>query len=207
VEAVVGTYGELVPGLLAGRWDMVGASLTITPERCQQVLFVAPFYRRGDAARYFGYLKGDLKDPPKTYAEAAQRFEQIGIVTGEGYTPNIESAIASTGNKATIVRFNDPQLLIEGLFTKRVPIAVADLDTFNVLQKQRSGFEVSPVEGQPNRGSGGAFRKQDKDLRDAFDTEFTALKKSGEVSSILKEYGFEYDPKYMNISGDQACAL
>ena len=62
VEAVVGTYGELIPGLLAGRWDMVGASLTISPERCAQVIFADPFYRKGETPRYFGFVKGEMKE-------------------------------------------------------------------------------------------------------------------------------------------------
>jgi polar amino acid transport system substrate-binding protein len=208
VEAIVGTYGELVPGLLAGRWDMIGASLTISAERCQQVLFADPFYRKGETPRYFGYLKSEVKEPPKTYTEAAGRFEKIGFTTGDAFIPTMNTAIASTGNKATIVQFNDPQLLVEGLLTKRVPIVIADLDTFNVLQRQRGGFEISPADsGQPNRGSGAAFRKQDTDLRDAFNAEFRVLKKSGEAAKILREYGFEYMDQYMDISGDQACAL
>jgi polar amino acid transport system substrate-binding protein len=210
VEAVVGTYGQLVPGLLVGRWDMIGASLTISPERCQQVLFTDPFYRLGEFPRYFAYLPGSdiQKDPPKTYKDAAGRFSQIGITTGDAFIPVMQKAIADTGNKATIVQFNDPQLLIEGLLTKRVPIVIADLQTLQVLEKQRGGFVYTTADsGRPNAGSGGAFRKQDRDVRDAFNVEFRALKASGEVAKILKEYGFEYDAKYMDISGDQACAL
>src|SRR6185312_10253273 len=185
VEAVVVTYAELIPGLLAGRWDMVGASLTISAKRCQQVLFTDPFYRKGVTPRYFGYLQGALKEPPKTYTDAAGRFEQIGFTMGDAFIPTMQAAIAATGGKATIVQFNNVQLLIEGLFTKRVPIVVADLESFNMLQKQRGGFEVSPADsGEPNRGSGGAFRKQDTDLRDAFAVEYRALKKSGEVAKI-----------------------
>lgn len=208
VEAVVGTYGELIPGLLAGRWDMVGASLTISPERCAQVIFADPFYRKGETPRYFGFIKAEMKDPPKTYTDAAGRFDKIGFTTGDAFLPAMQAAITSTGNKATIVQFNDPQLLVEGLLTKRVPIVIADLDTFNVLQKQRGGFEVSPADsGQPNRGSGGAFRKQDTDLRDAFAAEYRAMKKSGEVEKILNANGFEYMAQYMEITGEKACSL
>jgi polar amino acid transport system substrate-binding protein len=210
VEAVVSTYGELVPGLLVGRWDMVGASLTISPERCTQVLFTDPFYRLGEFPRYFGYLpSGDIqKDPPKTYKDAADRFSQIGFTTGDAFLPAMQKAIADTGNKSTIVQFNDPQLLVEGLLTKRVPIVVADLQTFEVIEKKRGGFVYSPADsGRPNAGSGGATRKQDKVFRDAFNEQYRALKKSGDVAKILKDYDFEYDAKFMGLTGDEACAL
>src|SRR6516165_413978 len=37
IEGFIGTYGQLIPGMLAGRWDFVSASLTITQARCEQV--------------------------------------------------------------------------------------------------------------------------------------------------------------------------
>ncbi|MES0885434.1 transporter substrate-binding domain-containing protein, partial [Roseibium sp. SCP14] len=42
VEAVVVDYGAMIPGLLAGRFDMVAAGLYIKPERCQAVVFSEP---------------------------------------------------------------------------------------------------------------------------------------------------------------------
>ena len=99
-------------------------------------------------------------------------------------------------------------MLIEGLLTKRVPIVTADRQTMETLQKARGGFELGPVDsGAPNRGSGGAFRKEDVDFRDAFVAEQRALRKSGEIAKILKEFDFVYDEKFMNISGDEACKL
>ena len=42
MEGFVASYGELIPGMMAGRWDFVAASLTITKERCAQVLYSDP---------------------------------------------------------------------------------------------------------------------------------------------------------------------
>lgn len=207
VEGVVVAYGELVPGLLAGRWDMVGASLTISPVRCKQVLFSDPFYR-GDESQIIAFLPGTVPNPPKSYTEVAARFEQIGFVTGDAQIAFFQTAIAAAKSNATIVQFPDAQLLMEGLKTKRVPIVSADSKTIDMLQNQSGGFDIAKVDnGQPNRGSGGAFRREDTDLRDAFAAEFRALKKSGEVARILKDNGYVYDPKFMEISGDEACAL
>ena len=51
MEGAVATYGELVPGMFAGRWDFVAASLTITKERCGQVLFSDPMSFEGPVPR------------------------------------------------------------------------------------------------------------------------------------------------------------
>lgn len=209
VEATVGSYGQLVPGLLAGRWDMVGASLTISPERCEQVLFVDPFYR-GDETTYAGYLAGTYKptELPKSIVDIAKRFDRIGISSGSAELPYWQKAMEIAGTKPEMVQFTDPQLMIEGLLTKRVPIVSADSKTMQLLQKTRGGFEITPVDSlHPNRGSGGAVRKEDADFREQFVKEQRELKKSGEIKKILAEFGYEYDEKFMNISGDEACKL
>jgi polar amino acid transport system substrate-binding protein len=206
IDATVVGYGQLIPGLLAGRWDMVGASLTITTERCSQVIYSDPFYRALEL-EWAGWLPGTVPNPPKSFVEMGQRFERIGITNGS-MVPYMQRAIETAGKKAELVQFTDPQLLIEGLLTKRVPIVTADRQTMQTLQKARGGFEIGPVDsGAPNRGSGGAFRKEDVDFRDAFVAEQRALRKSGEIAKILKEFDYVYDEKFMNISGDDACKL
>lgn len=49
VEAVVTEFGSLIPGLNAGRFDIVAAGMFITPARCEQVAFSEPTYGIGQA--------------------------------------------------------------------------------------------------------------------------------------------------------------
>lgn len=207
VEAVVAGYGQLVPGLLAGRWDMIGASLTITPERCSQVIFTDPFYRALEP-EYIVYLPGSLKDLPKSYLEVAKMFDKIGMPNG-AQIPFMQKAIETTASKAELVQFPDNPTMIEGLLAKRIPVAVTDSQTARLLKQQRgAAIETAPVDnGQPNRGSGGAFRREDGEFRDAFVAEQRKLKQSGEVKKILAEFNYVYDEKFMAISGDEACKL
>ncbi|MGD9894416.1 MAG: transporter substrate-binding domain-containing protein [Dehalococcoidia bacterium] len=207
IEATVGTYGQLVPGLLAGRWDMVGASMTISPERCAQVLFVDPFYR-GDESQYVGYLAGAAKEKPKSFVDVVKMFDKVGINSGSAELPYWQRAMETAGKKVEMVQFTDPQLAVEGLKTGRVPVITNDSKTMQLMQKQQGGFEIAPVDsGHPTRGSAGAFRKEDQDFRVAFVAEQRELKKSGEIKKILAEFGYEYDERFMNLSGDEACKL
>jgi polar amino acid transport system substrate-binding protein len=43
-------FGDLIPALVAGEVDMIGACITITNERAKSVLFSEPYYRGGIAA-------------------------------------------------------------------------------------------------------------------------------------------------------------
>ncbi|HSM20553.1 MAG TPA: ectoine/hydroxyectoine ABC transporter substrate-binding protein EhuB, partial [Hyphomicrobiales bacterium] len=49
VDGVLTEFGSLIPGLQAGRFDMVAAGMFITPARCQEVAFSEPSYGIGQA--------------------------------------------------------------------------------------------------------------------------------------------------------------
>lgn len=208
VEAVIAPFGELVPGLLARRWDIVGESLTITPARCEHVLYSDPFYRSRLNGEWAAWLPGTVKgEKPKSYIEMAQQFPSIGILSGSNL-PFMQKAVETTGNKATLVSFRDVPSMMEALETKRVAIVTVDRQTMHAQKELRHNIEITPVDsGQPLRGSGAAFRKEDADFRDAFVAAQRELKKSGEVKKILAQFNFDYDDEYMKISGDEACAL
>jgi polar amino acid transport system substrate-binding protein len=48
INAVLTEWGGLIPGLLAGRFDVIAAGMYVTPERAKQVLFTDPHYQIGD---------------------------------------------------------------------------------------------------------------------------------------------------------------
>jgi polar amino acid transport system substrate-binding protein len=50
LELVNMDFGAMIPALMAGKVDMIGACITITDERAKKVLFSAPYYTGGIAA-------------------------------------------------------------------------------------------------------------------------------------------------------------
>ncbi len=50
LEIVNMDFGAMIPALMAGKVDMIGACITITGERAQKVLFSEPYYTGGIAA-------------------------------------------------------------------------------------------------------------------------------------------------------------
>ena len=50
LEIVNMEFGAMIPALIAGKVDMIGACITITDERARQVLFSAPYYTGGISA-------------------------------------------------------------------------------------------------------------------------------------------------------------
>ncbi len=49
VEGVLTEFGSLIPGLRAGRFDVIAAGMFIPPERCAQIQFSEPSYGIGQA--------------------------------------------------------------------------------------------------------------------------------------------------------------
>src|SRR5262245_51251755 len=59
VDGVLTEFGSLIPGLQAGRFDIIAAGMFITPKRCEQVQFSEPSYGIGQA---FLVKKGNPKN-------------------------------------------------------------------------------------------------------------------------------------------------
>lgn len=62
VDGVLTEWGSLIPGLRAGRFDVIAAGMYITPARCKQVLFTDPQYQLPDALLV---EKGNPKKTPQ----------------------------------------------------------------------------------------------------------------------------------------------
>src|SRR5687767_7474356 len=49
VDGVLTEFGSLIPGLQAGRFDIIAAGMFVNPKRCEQVQFSEPTYGIGQA--------------------------------------------------------------------------------------------------------------------------------------------------------------
>ncbi|THK35209.1 ectoine/hydroxyectoine ABC transporter substrate-binding protein EhuB [Ensifer sp. MPMI2T] len=90
VEPVVTEWGSLIPGLQAGRFDIITGGMFILPERCRNVLFTEPLGKFGDALLVRkGNPEGlhsyeDVRDKGLTFVTASgwlsvKAAKQVGI--------------------------------------------------------------------------------------------------------------------------------
>src|SRR5690606_11279752 len=79
VEGVLTEFGALIPGLKAGRFDLIAAGMYITPERCREVAFSNPTYSIGEAL----VVRAGNPRSLHSYADiAASPDATLGVVTG-----------------------------------------------------------------------------------------------------------------------------
>ena len=186
VVASVSEYGAMIPGVNARRFDMVAAGLFIKPERCEAVLFSQPDLC--DAESFM--IKAGNPMGLKSFADVASSGAKIGVVGG-GTEEKL--AVEAGVDRANIVVVPDPQSGAKLLQDGRIDVYALPVLSISDLMKKADdpGLEMfAPVEETPIFCAGVAFRKKDRDLRDAYDVVLAEMKESGEFAKIIEPYGY-----------------
>src|SRR3954454_4670406 len=79
VDGVLTEFGSLIPGLQAGRFDIIAAGMFITPKRCGQVQFSEPTYGIGQA---FLVGKGNPKAIKDYSSIAGNKDLKLAVMAG-----------------------------------------------------------------------------------------------------------------------------
>lgn len=185
------TFGSLIPGLQAGRYDMVAAEMAILPQRCQQVLYSEPDSSYGEGLLV---AKGNPKDI-HDYEGFAGSGHKIAIMAG---ADQLEMLQALKVPAASIVTISSNADAISTVATGRADgYAATSLTVHELATKGRGKVEAAHpfkdpiVDGKPVRSWGGfAFAKGSEALRDAVNRELTAFKKTDAWKKIMSGYGF-----------------
>jgi polar amino acid transport system substrate-binding protein len=192
IEGVLTEFGSLIPGLQAGRFDMIAAGMYITPARCAQVAFSDPTYSIGEALVVLAGNPLDLH----SYEELRDMPEAtIGVVIGA-----IESSYAeSVGiDTARVITFPDPPSAVAGVRAGRVSAyAATDLTAQDLLTRDSTGVEqatpfIDPViDGETARGYGAfGFRTDDTAFREAVDRQLATFIGTPAHRALVEPFSF-----------------
>ncbi len=199
-EAIPTTYAELIPGLMAGRWDVIGACLTFSRVRCAAVRFSSPICFGYLAV---GYRPSEMKDPPLSLADAAKRGLVIATNAGGYQLPTLRKLTSAD----KILLFNDSAAVVEAVVSKRADVGI---DSFYGMRPVKSSAALAFTPALTDTGfdkSGPAFRLTDMDLFEAVDAEIKKLKISGFVGEVNKKYGYDWVPaRFNDMHTDAACS-
>ncbi|MCH8512660.1 MAG: ectoine/hydroxyectoine ABC transporter substrate-binding protein EhuB [Kiritimatiellae bacterium] len=205
VEAVLTEFGSLVPGLQAGRFDLVAAGMYITPERCQQIAFSNPTYVIGEAfAVRVGNPKSlhsyeDIRDhEDATLGVVSGAIErryarEIGIPDDRVMTfPDAPAALAAV-RAGRVDAYGGTSLTVQDLLSK---------DTSGELE-QADPFTDPVIDGESVRGYGAfGFRQADTELVEAFNEKLADFIGSEAHLALVEPFGFTET----NLPGDVTAA-
>jgi polar amino acid transport system substrate-binding protein len=203
IEGILASYGELIPGMLADRWDFVSAAMTITKARCGQVRFGDPIIFDGDNIVAIKDHPGPM---PKRLSELAKGGFVVGAPAGGA---DVKALLAAGVTLDNIRQFTNDPSEIDALLAKRIDFGVMSPSGVHQMIKQRHiDLEITyPVEDDPSRGSACAFRLQDTDLYDAYVKEMRKMRASGELIAILSSFGYETTMEQLATPVDQLCSV
>lgn len=209
IEGVLTEFGSLIPGLQAGRFDLIAAGMYVTPERCREIAFSEPTYSIGEA---FIVAAGNPLDLHGYDDIAANPEARLGVVAG-----TVERGYARTLGipDDQVVVFPDPPSAIAGVAAGRVDAFAGTRLTIRDLLAKSHGdalimatpFHEPEVGGKVLRGYGAfGFRNEDADLRDAFDRELATFIGSPEHEELVAPFGFTADELPGDVTTAELCA-
>lgn len=206
MDGVLTEFGSLIPGLQAGRFDVITAGMYITPVRCEQVLFADPEYKIGEAL----IVEADNPLDLHSYEDIADN-PNVRIGTGSGYL-EYDYLLGVGVPESQIVTFPDDPSGVAGLQAGQIDVWTGTAPTLISLVETTNdpGIELAEpftdpvVEGESVVSYGGAaFRMADEDFRDAFNDELQKLKDSGELLDLIGQFeGFSE----LSLPGDVTAA-
>ncbi|MDN3554866.1 ectoine/hydroxyectoine ABC transporter substrate-binding protein EhuB [Halomonas maura] len=194
IEWVVTAFGELIPGLEEGRFDMAAAEMAIRPARCQRVLFSAPNTSYGEGLLVRAANPLEING----YADFAER-DDIRVAVLEGAS-QIDIMAALGVPDARIVRIAENEAAIDTLLEGDAEayagtgLTVSQLDASNPEVEVVQNFEDPKVDGQLVRSWGAfTFPLEAQELRDAFTEELLDYRNTQAWQDTLETHGFTQD--------------
>ena len=187
VDSVLTEWGALIPGLHAGRFDVIAAGMYITPERCKQVLFTDPQYQLGDTL----LVKPGNPKKLHSYADFAKNHDlRLAVTAG---TVELKYARDSGIADDQIIQVPNTTAQLQAVKAGRADAAIGTALTMKDLAKKGgSSVEATTdfVDDPSHIGYGAlAFRPQDKELRDKVNAELKKWLGSEEHLRTVAPFG------------------
>ena len=193
IDGGLTTFGGLIPGLAAKRFDIVSSAIYIKPDRCKQVAFAEPLYILGDAIIV---TKGNPKKL-HSYADVAKNSAlKIGYPTGG--TGVSDNAKAMGVKDDQLIGFPDGPSgfaavkagRIDGYATTAMVGETQLRELKDPSVERADPFEQPMADGKIRYGIASfAVRLEDKDLLDEMNKHLKALMGTPEYLAILSKHG------------------
>jgi len=188
VDGVLTEFGSLIPGLQAGRFDMVAAGMFITPERCEEVAFSEPSYGIGQAFLVEEGNPHDIVD----YSSIAENSDLTLAVMAGAVEAGYAEQAGVPDDQVTVLP--DQSSLLSAVRSGRADAAALTAPSIAEMAEQDGVESTEPfgeVAGQSVQGHGGfAFRQEDTDLLEAFNAELAEFIGSEEHIALVTPFGF-----------------
>ena len=188
IEPVQTEWGGLIPGLNAGRFDIITGGMNILASRCENIAFSEPIARVGD-----GFIVAP--ENPKGIGNYESLVESEAVmVTGAGYS-NIEAAQNAGVSEDNIMTVPGPTEILAAVRAGRADAGAGTFFTMKQLADSSGGaVEATDPNAMPEESfnwAGIGFRNEDQEFLAAFNSALQEYLGSEEMMAAVAEYGYD----------------
>lgn len=188
IEPVQTEWGGLIPGLNAGRFDIITGGMNILASRCENIAFSEPIARIGDG---FIVAAGN----PKGIGNYDSLKESGAMmVTGAGYS-NIEAAKNAGVSEDSMMIVPGPTEILAAVRAGRADAGAGTYFTVKQLADSSDGaVEVTDPDAMPEETfnwAGIGFRDADEDFLAKFNAALAEYLGSEGMMAAVAEYGYD----------------
>lgn len=177
-------FGALLPALISGKIDMIGAGLSITEERAKKVLFSENYYPSGIAV----VVKGNAPLPASLQARKMKTVDDIsdktiGVLLGSVY----DTYVARTYPDATILQYNTVSDLLIALNSDKIDVTYYDQASVPEMLKVNPdlGILARDVFSIP---IGAGFNRDNDTLREQFNAFLKEIRSNGVYQDMVTRW-------------------
>ncbi|WDR01614.1 ABC transporter substrate-binding protein [Devosia algicola] len=174
-------WDGIIPGLVANKYDAIIASMSITPERQQSVGFTEPYYSN--------YLHVMAKKGSGLSGADDLSGKSVGA---ERSTVASQWAEDNLGRTADVKLYDTQTAAYSDLDAGRIDAMVSDIYPAYDWLQSHDGFEFIGDNIDIDDKIGIAIRKNDTELRDAFNAALKTIRDNGTYAEINAKY-FPFD--------------
>lgn len=190
IEGVQAEFGQLIPGLTAGRFDVISAGMSILPERCEQASFSEPEFMYTTALMVPEGNPLGLTD----ITSVAEAEEDVTLATMTGA---IETSYAEQLGIDSL-QVGGPNDGMDAVVNGRADaFALTGISLNWMAENSDAPIEVTEsfvqeIDGVPQVGAGGTvFRDEDTELLEAYNEVLAEIVSDEErYLEIVGPYGF-----------------
>lgn len=187
-EFVTSDWDGIIPGLLAGRYDAIIASMSITEERKEQVDFTEKYYNTPPA----------IAVPKDSELTEATDEALAGIALGAQSSTTHSNYAEEKLPSAELRLYPTPDEYKLDIASGRIDAVIDDVIVLSQWLETEDGAcckildTLTPDPVINGEGAGIALRKEDDELRERFNAAIQAIRENGTYQEINDKY-FEVD--------------
>ncbi len=213
-EVIPQAWKGIIPGLTAGKYDLIIAGMQATPKRLKVIDFAGPYaktpgsfatVKSSPLASFKGGVDGvalnDITPPEQSVIDALRKLLEgkvIGVQTTTTHSNFLDTYFKDV---ASIRKYDSQENILLDLNAGRIDAAEASLSYWIPIMKKEQGnnlalFGPAWTGDIFGLGNGVAMRKQDPELKAIINEGLAQLRADGTLQKLaLKWFGFDNSPK------------